>query len=713
MKMERNLPVEINRVEEEIDLVQLLSFLYANKYKILLGTVLAALLALLFTSLKTPIYSASVLIQLEKKPRNQLMSKVLDSLGEGEISAETEIGILRSRRVLSQTIDRLGLQLEVQEVRFPVVGPLLAALSSKPASRMSVASFSVPPAWEDLPLTLTVLSPESYQLEVENVGVMPGKVNQTLNRNGFVLNVQQIAAPAGTQFSLVSRSKFLVIESLLKRLNVAESSKGSGLLNVSLTGPDKQENISILNDISAVFIEDNRQRMAEEASKSLDFVNSLLPGIQEKLNKADIQLNDFKKQNGSVDLSLEAKAVLDSSVTLQAQLNELQLTKVELLKLYTKNHPLYRALLKKESVLNQDKAVLAKLISAMPEKQQELVSIKREIESGQEIYMQLLTKQQALGITKASTVAKIRIIDEALANPRPEGSKKLLAVILGMLVGFVLSSGICLMLYVFRKKVGSISDIESHGVNVFASVPFSKQIRQTSRHKATHQAQKKQVWLAQDYPEDLAVEALRSLRIGIFIALKQMKRNSILISGTAPEVGKTFISANLASVMVDAGKRVLLIDADMRRGYLHQLLDLSETNGLSDLLRGRKTALECIQTSAKPGLDFISRGATGYQSSELLTSKYLAELLAWAQQQYDYVIVDTPPVLAISDALVAAQHVGLSLMVVRYQITSEKELQAAINRFKKCDVKLGGAVLNGVQKSDSPAYEYAYDAESP
>lgn len=712
MSMDKKLPLKMDRVEE-LDLLRLLSTIYANKYKIICTTLIFALLAFGLSSAKMPVYVASVLVQLEKNSSNNLIGKLMSPLEEEVTSASTEMGILKSRRVLNQTIDELGLQVVITEKQFPVIGQWLEAFSGPAKSAIDVNAFSVPPESEDLPWTLTILTPDSYQLDLGEAGSITGRINETVKKNGFAINVARIAASAGTEFNLVFRSKFTVLQDLLTRLNATELNKDSGLLSVSFTGSERQEIVDILNNITLNFIEDSRVRKAEETSKSLEFVNSLLPGVLEKLNQADRQLHDFKEENGSIDLPLEAKAALDAAVVIQSQQNELQLAKVEISKKYTKSHPIYRSLLEKEALLNKEKASLAQTISNMPKKQQEILSIKRDVESGQEIYMQLMAKQQELGIANASTVASIRIVDEAVSDPRPVGSKKSLMVVLGAFLGLIFSSGYCLMLHVFRNPIEDVEVIESYGVDVMASVPLSKWLIGKQRQVRKQQARHKNIWLAQEYPEDLAIEALRSLRTGLFLALKQAGGNTFLISGATPGAGKTFVSSNLASVIADAGKSILVIDADLRLGYIHELLGLKEGPGLSEILQGKAAFTQTVQSSLKPGLDIISRGAVSARSSELLMSEHFVQLLDWARSHYDYVIIDTPPILPITDAAIVAQHVALSLLVLRYKTNSVKELEMAINRFQMGGVKLDGVVFNGVEKGSPSSYEYSYYSIAP
>ncbi|WP_310608541.1 polysaccharide biosynthesis tyrosine autokinase [Buttiauxella brennerae] len=712
MEADKYLPKKQESVDE-IDLIRLLFTVYNNKYKIILITIVFTLFSVLYVFTKTPTYTASVLIQLDKQPQGNLVNKLMSQLEESSLPLATEVGILKSRRVLNQTIDQLGLQIGVREKKLPLIGGVLSAFSDDIQKSISVPSFTVPPEFEDRAWVLTVLSASSYQLDLGKAGVLSGKVNQTLNHNGFAIRVDNIAAPEGTKFILTHYSKFSAADELLRNLTAAELNKDSGLLNISFIGKDKQQITAILNNISMNFIEDNMLRRMEGVSKRLEFVNHLLPGTQEKLNKSEIQLHDFQEENGSIDLSLEAKSILDTLVSIKSQQNELQLEKVEISKKYTQSHPTYRALLEKEALLNKEERKLSQTISVMPKKQQEILSIKRDVEVGQEIYMQLLSKQNELRITKASTVASMRVVDEAMTAPDPIGSKAGLIIILGTMVGFFFSCGCCLAFHILRNPIEDVETIEHFGVAVLASIPLSKWAQRKQRRNLKTSPECKDIWLAQEHPEELAIEALRSLRTGIFIDLKQAGKNSLSISGATQGAGKTFICTNLATVMADTGKRILLIDADLRLGSVHSLLGIRETMGLSDILQGSTMFKDFIQPTARPCLDAISRGAVSAQSSELLMSEHFAQLLQWAQREYDYVIVDTPPILPITDAAIVAQHVGLSLLVIRYKTNTSRELKMAISRFKKCNVQLNGVVFNGVDKGSSSAYEYGYYSTSP
>lgn len=693
----------------EIDLLVLFNILFSKKYLIIFVALVFSICAYIYTVVKTPIYVATVLIQLEKNPQSSLINNMMLNLSDARDSAATEIGIFKSRKVLGKASDDLGLQIVAKPNSTSIIRRLLSHLSGEITPRISVAQFTVPPLSEDKTWTLTVLDGDRYQLQSEDNQTLTGKVNQPVNGHGVSLNISGIDAPPGTTFSLTKRSRLATINDLLQNIKIIELEKGGELLQVSFSGTDPQMIAVTLETISQSFMQEDLQRKAEETSKSLAFVNDLLPGVLQKLNQADDRLHQFKEENSSVDLSLEAKEVLESSVSIQAQKNQLTLAKAELSKLYTKDHPLYRALLEKEKFLLKEQNLLAQKITTMPKKQQDFLSIKREVEAEHEIYMQLLAKQNELSIVKASTVASIRIIDDAVTDLQPTGAKKTLVVLMALMLGLIMSSGYYLLKFALRSPLEDPDQIERYGVDVLASIPVSKWL-QRRKNFITHPRNQlpNPVWLAQHHADCLAIEALRSLRTGLLITLSVLEKRSVLISSATPHAGKTFISANLASVMASTGKRVIIIDADLRRGHIHSLLGMTGDNGLSEVLRDKMALSDVVQHTSQQGVDFISRGETSIQSSELLACERFAEVIQWAEQHYDYVIIDTPPILAVTDAAIVAQHVGLSLLVVRYAMNSVQDLEFALRRLYKSGVQVDGVIFNAVEKGRSAPYEYDY-----
>ncbi|MNC06294.1 Tyrosine-protein kinase wzc [compost metagenome] len=535
------------------------------------------------------------------------------------------------------------------------------------------------------------------------------------------MNVSAIKAQVGDTFTVTKYSTLGMINQLQGNLVVAENGKDTGVLSLSYTGEDRDKIRDILDSITRNYLEQNVQRKSEEAAKSLKFLAEQLPEVRTRLDAAENKLNAYRQQQDSVDLSLEAKSVLDTMVNIDAQLNELTFKEAEISKLYTKVHPAYRTLLEKRKTLEDEKARLNGRVTAMPKTQQEIVRLTRDVESGQQVYMQLLNKQQELKITEASTVGDVRIVDAAIAQPGMVKPQRALIILGSIILGLMLSIMGVLLRSLFNRGIESPAVLEEAGIGVYASIPLSEW--QKSRDNATVRGvkaakrNKQSQLLAVGNPTDLAIEAIRSLRTSLHFAMMQASNNVLMLTGVSPSIGKTFVCANLAAVISQTNKRVLLIDCDMRKGYTHELLGTTNNNGLAEVLTGQAEITRCAQKTSVPNFDLIPRGVVPSNPSELLMSERFAELIAWASKNYDLVLIDTPPILAVTDAAVVGRHAGTTLMVARYAVNTLKEVETSLSRFEQNGINVRGVILNSIFRraagyEDYGYYEYEYKSDA-
>jgi tyrosine-protein kinase Etk/Wzc len=303
----------------------------------------------------------------------------------------------------------------------------------------------------------------------------------------------------------------------------------------------------------------------------------------------------------------------------------------------------------------------------------------------------------------------VRIIDAAAVNTaKPVKPKKALIVVMATLLGGMLAVAIVLIQKAMHRGIENPSEIEAIGLAVYASVPFSEQQNKLANFikRRKNIAADSNSILAVDNPADLAIEALRSLRTSLHFAMMESKNNVIAISGPSPEVGKSFISANLAAVLAQSDKKVLIIDADMRKGYLQKQFGLEVENGLSDVLSAKISLAEATKKCKVTGLDVITRGQVPPNPSELLMHENFSKLIAEVSSKYDLVIVDTPPILAVTDPAIVSAHAGTTLLVTRFGQNHIKELEMTRNRFEQNGIEVKGVVFNGVVKKAINAYGY-------
>jgi tyrosine-protein kinase Etk/Wzc len=702
-----------SKENEEIDLGRLVGTLIDNRWLIIGITALFAVIGIIYSLFATPIYQADATVQVEQNEGNSLVNNISQMLPNSQPGSSTEIELITSRMIVGKTVQDLNLDTVVNQKYFPMFGRGWARLIGDAPGQIAVSRVTIPESMIEKPLELTVIDQNNYSVEFDGAVIIKGKVGVYSSGNGVSLLVSEIVAKPGTVFEVSKLSQLAATLQLLDELTVADKGKDTGVLSLTLMGDDPVKIKKIIDSISNNYLVQNVERKSEEAAKSLAFLKDQLPLVRDSLNIAEDKLNSFRQRNDSVDLSLEAKSVLDTIVGVEAQLNESTFKEAEISKLYTKEHPSYRALLEQRATLQKEKDKLDKRISKMPQTQQEILRLTRDVDAGKEIYMQLLNKQQELSITKASTVGNVRIIDPAVTEPNPVKPKKSLIVIIVTLLGGAIAVVIVLVRNMLHRGIESPDQLEEQGINVYASIPLSewqqkKDVETILRNNKKSNTRSKTL-LAVGNPADLAIEAVRSLRTSLHFAMLESKNNVLMICGASPNIGKTFVSINLAAVIAQAGQRVLVIDADMRKGYSHTLLNTNWQNGLSDILSQQVSKEAAVRKTEIENLDFIPRGTIPPNPSELLMGARFNELIEWAGKNYDIVMIDTPPILAVTDAAIIGHNAGTSLMIARFAVNTVKEMEISIRRFNQNGIDIKGVILNAVEKRASSYYgDYGY-----
>ena len=541
MSSVKSRPVE--KETDEIDLGRLVGELIDHRKLILSVTALFTLIALLYALFATPVYQADALLQVEQKQGNAILNSLSQMLPDSQPQSAPEIALLQSRMILGKTVDDLNLQARVQQKYFPIFGKGWSRLTGKRAGSVTVSRLYLPSdGGSDTPsLKLTVKDKNHYSV-IFNDKQMSGEVGSLLDMNGIALKVDQIEAEPETEFVISYVSKLEAISDLQDMFSVVDQGKDTGMLNLSLSGPDPLLLEKILDSISNNYLAQNVARQAAQNAKSLEFLNVQLPKVRNELDIAEDKLNQYRRQKDSIDLSLEAKSVLEQIVNVDNQLNELTFRESEISQLYTKEHPTYKALMEKRKTLQEEKARLNQRVSAMPKTQQDILQLSRDVDSGQAVYMQLLNRQQELSIAKSSAIGNVRIIDNAVSQPKPVKPKKVIVLFVGIILGGMVSVGLVLLRVFLRRGIESPEQLEEIGINVYASIPVSETFVKRSQQSVRLKKKTEigyQAFLAVENPADLAIEAIRGLRTSLHFAMMEARNNVLMISGASPNAGKT------------------------------------------------------------------------------------------------------------------------------------------------------------------------------
>ncbi|MCW1260997.1 polysaccharide biosynthesis tyrosine autokinase, partial [Acinetobacter baumannii] len=507
-------------------------------------------------------------------------------------------------------------------------------------------------------------------------------------------------------YNIKSQSIPAAVNALSTNYSVAERGKLTGVLGLNYQGQDKEHITKVLNAILATYSAQNIERRSAESAQTLKFLDEQLPDLKKQLDDAERQFNKFRQQYNTVDVTKESELYLTQSITLETKKAELEQKQAEMAAKYTAEHPAMREINGQLAAINKQIGELNSTLKQLPDVQRQYLQLYREVEVKTQLYTALLNSYQQLRIAKAGEIGNVRIVDTAVEPVEPIKPKKLLVLILSVFVGGFIGALIALLRNMLRTGIKDSGQIENEmDLPVYATVPRSP--IQESRIKILKKKKSIPI-LAVKNSDDIAIESLRSIRTAIHFALANAKNNIIMIAGPSPEVGKLFISTNLATIFAQGNKRVLLIDADMRRGYMHKYFDVDVKPGLSELLSGQADLQKVLHKTQVANLDVITRGKSPTNPSEILSSNQFKELLEQLQSQYDHIIIDTPPVLAVTDGIIISQYTGVNLIVARYAKSQMKELELTVNRFEQAGVKVNGFILNDIQRA-SAGYGYGYN----
>ncbi|MEB6378406.1 polysaccharide biosynthesis tyrosine autokinase [Leclercia adecarboxylata] len=702
---------------QELDLARLLGELIDHRVCIIGITLFFTLSGTLYALFSSPVYLADALVQIENKQQNSILKTLNHLAPERSSDSVAEIQLLKSRMILGETVEALRLRDEITQVRLPFIGTGWAKLTGQPAATLALDNLTLPRTQGKTPqLTLTAEENGRYLLEGEGVSVR-GTVGVQLKHAGVEIAVRELAARPGTQFRVRQRTHLEAINALSRQFSVAEQGKETGILSLSLSGQDPVQLPSVLNHIMQSYLQQNIARQAAQDSQSLIFLQRQMPLVRSELEQAEERLNSYRKQRDSVDLTLEAKSVLEQIVNVDNQLNELTFREAEVSQHFKKDHPTYRALREKRQTLEAERARLNKRVGTMPSTQQQILRLSRDVDSGRAVYLQLLTRQQELNISRSSAIGNVRIIDPAVTQPAPIKPRKALIVVIMTLFGFFIASGGVLAKSALRRGINAPEQLENEGINVYATLPHSVWLHSKTRignRYFFHYCKRHKIvdvpFLPIDRPLDNFVEAVRGLRTSLHFAMMDAKNNILMFSGPSQDCGKTLVSTSLAALMTQVQQRVLFIDADMRKGYVHNIFSLRNDAGLSDVLSGKVAFHEAIQTYASGQFDVVTCGKYPPNPSELLMHERFQAFMRWASKEYDMVIIDTPPVLAVTDAALIGRIAASTLLVARFKVTSVREMTVCQRRLQQMGVNIKGAILNDVVKSAASYYASGYDA---
>lgn len=729
--------LNIDEDNDLINLKELLGTLIDERWLLLIIILISLLLGIGIIIINDRIFRVDAMLQVQEKSKP---ITGLDSLSEmygTKLPLMAEIEIIKSRKVLGAAIDDLNLEVIAKPFFLPYLGEVIVKLCaylnldntvfnsffflknySWGKESIEVDTLVVPDELREKQFILLAGYQNQYQLFFEDELIAEGEVGKLISiqienyQQPISISLSLLKAQPGQKFILKRRSSISTIEELRKLLFVSEKGKNSGIIELAMESNDAANAVEIINKISEIYIRQNVDLKSAESRKTLEFIEKQFPILKAELNSATSALNNYKNQQDSVNLDIETHNMLTEIIKIKTQITLLQQDRDELRQRFTESHPNVIVIDKQIERLQSQLKTYNQTIKALPKKQQEIMELTGNVQVNTNLYNRLLDNMQTLRMTKEGTVADARVIDYAIQpNQAIKPNKPII-----ILVAFILGLSMGIVVVIVRKSMfQGIDDPDmlekQFNIPVYATIFHSENQDMISKELTVTSnsiGQKRQYLLSILNKDDIAIESLRSFRTSLYFSLLGAQSNIIVITGPSPNVGKSFISSNLSVLIADIGKKILLIDADMRRGNLNQLFGLNRSNGLSDLILNTCSIQDATKT-VNTNVDFIPTGTFFNNPSELLLSNNFTQLIDKLKKEYDLVIVDTPPILAVTDAAIIAQHAGSVLMVIKAKSHNKREIEQSIKKFNQAGTKVNGFILNDLSQYFSQyGYRYSY-----
>ena len=737
------LPRATPKVEDdEIDLLALLGVLLRGWKIVLAFAVLGLLFGVLYSRYVNPTYRANALLQLDEKSLGlSALGANISELVAPEVSlAQTERELIKSRMVLEPVVDLLHLDIQMVDPQQHALDRLLQAQTATPIHRNDgvtldtgdgparVSVFEVPQAYLNHTFTLRA-TPSGFVLS-DGIYNFPGPLGEktTFKTTAGNITLTVLSLPQDKHpIRLTKQSLQVSTDALNTALSVTERGKQTGIIELKLTGSDQEQVRRILTQIVNSYVTQNQERSSEQTTNTIEFMKSQIPKLKQKLEAAEATFNEFRETYGTIDVSKEAELLLTESYQIESQLNELNLKLAELSTYYTNEHPLVIQIKDQLKVLRTRRKEVKRLIARLPEIQREFLQLAEDMEINREIYLTMLKNHEQLKIVRAGEIGYVRAIDLPISTFKPIAPKKLQIYILSLLLGTLLGTLLVLLRNLMRNTVKDPEHLEAKtGIPVIATVPRSRSLQRLSNNKRAGKR-----LLAQVDHDGLTYEAIKSLRTFLMFGMPAVhkaagKGKVILITGESPGVGKSFVTANLAEVFAHLDKKVLVMDGDMRLGHLHKVFTLTpaqQEQGLAEYLAPPSSfscthsdepppdsvaLTQCIHPTSFDHIDLLPRGRHPKNPTSLLASDRFADLMAQLTSLYDYIFIDSPPVLVASDAMITAQYADKVLMVTRYSHSIEGQLAYVVKQLQKANIEVDGIILNDIRQGVLGRYSYHY-----
>lgn len=737
---------------EEVHLQDYLNVIYRRRKTFLLAFLAVFLGVAFYTFTMKPVYQASATLHVKDE---KAKSELLDALALGGANpVDAELEILKSRTNAEKVVEQLHLDWRLLDRPEDVTFRMLEFVSSA----------------EGPLYTVELTGNGGYRVrDADGALLGDGRSGQLFRGRGITLLLTDLKGKRGDSLKLRKLSFNGTVNGLRNNIKAAEVGKKTNIISVSYMDTDPRLARDVVNTLVRVYLDQSVGFKTEEANRTVSFVEEQLDGLRGALDSSERNLQAYKTSAGVVQLDSAAQEVINQlsetekartdaglrrkktefalaslndalrrgavympAVTMAdpvisgmaSRLAELEVQRQGLLTEATENHPAVktvkgqidelqrkikatyenelRTLAKQEADIGVQLDRYEGMLKALPEAERDLAKLTRVTKVNADIYTFLLQKHEEARIARASTISNIAVVDPAIIPDEPVKPQKKKNLLLGLLVGCMLGVGLAF----FQEYLDdTIKDVEGAKKELrwplLAVIPCIEGGQEQERERRvsliTHVEPKSQV-----------SEAFRALRTGLHFSSISKKKQVLLITSTFPGEGKSTVSANLACILAQTGARVVVVDCDLRRSTLHEKFGLDKEPGLTNHLAGDNTLEEAVRQTPIPNLYFIASGATPPNPAELFGSREMADLVARLRERYDTILIDAPPVLAVTDAPLLTALADVAMVLVEASRVPVKAARQMRETLESVGAPIAGIILNDKTGKGRERYGYGY-----
>lgn len=727
--------------ESQVTLEDYLRILYRGRWIIAVSFIVVLIATVYFTFTANPEYEASTTILVESNGSMERSMFNMDIFNNQSTLITNQIEILKSRSLAENVIRRLDLShirdsLKVfqpdddnEYLAFRDMVQFIRnnmEVEHKKDTDVIKVTFTAGSPFEAAYITNTI----SDEFQVQNAEANASQINDLL---GFV-EAQQAKKAEELRLSEDQLREYQETEkvaSLDEETTELVTSFSESEAKLELAQVELQTNLELKKSI-----EDQLQERRQTLSADLSEISTpYLKALQQELAKAtaertkyvmlvETELDDARKRyfQDNIGLYDEKIKVLKNKLQEEAQkistssmVNDpFQVSQDLITRLLTIEAEI-QAGTAKINYLQEVVSNYSKKLETVPEKALDLARLLRQKKVDEETYIMMTSKLEETKIQAAARSKNVFIIDKAIEPLSPVRPKKKLNLLLGVLIGLGLGVGLTFLLEYFDNTIRTNDELEQMGYNILASIPqiqmskYEKKLESKLEKLGPIEGKKIEARLITHLdPRSPVAEAYRTLRTNLQFSKVDHDLKTLLVTSSGPKEGKSTTAANLAIAMAQAGQNVVLVDADLRRPVVHSIFGMDKDEGITNYLMDAIPYERLEKSTFLDNLTIITSGVLPPNPSELLASQKMEDMLKTLQNKYDIIILDSPPVIAVTDAAVLSTKVDGTILVLASGQTNRNALQRANILLDNVDTKLLGLLLNGVDIEGTYGSNYYY-----